>query len=117
MGVSVGPYRVSALVHALVRRGTVGQAASLLATYGLPAGTPAAEVEEAVAVMTAAGRDGAELVSASAPGPAAEAATMVMGLLARTAADGARPISERAEATVRHVRLGKVAALRETALR
>jgi hypothetical protein len=117
VGVSVGPYRVSALVHALVRRGTVGQAASLLATYGLPAGTPAAEVEEAVAVMTAAGRDGAELVSASAPGPAAEAATMVMGLLARTAADGARPISERAEATVRHVRLGKVAALRETALR
>jgi hypothetical protein len=104
--VSVGPYRVSALVHALV-----------LATQGLPAGTPTEEVEEAVSVMTAAGRDAAELVSASAPGPATEAATMVMGQLARTAADPARPISERAEATVRHVRLGRVAALRETALR
>jgi hypothetical protein len=115
--VSVGPYRVSALVHALVRRGTVGQAAALLATQGLPAGTPTEEVEEAVSVMTAAGRDAAELVSASAPGPATEAATMVMGQLARTAADPARPISERAEATVRHVRLGRVAALRETALR
>lgn len=109
-------YRVPALVRALVRRGTVGQAASLLATVGLAAGTPSVEVEEAVSVMMAAGRDPAELVSASEPEAAARAAAVVMGILARTAADGDRAISERSEATVRHVRLGKVAALREAAM-
>jgi hypothetical protein len=111
--VATGPYGVPALVRALVRRGTVGQAASLLATRGLAAGTTPAEVEEAVSVMMAAGRDPAELVAASDPEAAAPAAAVVMSIWAETAADGDRPISERAEATVRHVSLGKVAALRE----
>jgi len=115
--VCAGPYRVPALVRALVRRGTVGQAATLLATEGLRTGTPPAEVEEAVSAMMAAGRDPAELVSACDPGVVAATTPVVMGILARTASDPARAISERAEATVRHVRLGRGAVLGQAARR
>lgn len=75
-----GPFRTTRLVHALIRRNNLDQAATLLEAKGISGGASPAEINEAVAVMKAAGRPLARLASAAPDDVAKTVVAAIAGL-------------------------------------